>query len=179
MLRSPAARRYARALFELAREQQRLDHVMLDLAQIRLMTQRPLDYADLFGHHLLPDATRVKLWKSILEPEADPLTVRFVAFLIQKDRAEILGEIIEEFDAMYHEAIGLLPVTITSAETLSDRQVKAIRDRFQKKLGKNIQAFLRVNPELLGGFQVRVGDTIYDYSVNHQLELLHQKLITA
>lgn len=180
MARSPAARRYARALFELARERGVVELVMADLSQIAHLCERREDYGELIGHHRLPVGVRENIWREILEKEADPLTLRFIRFLLFKKRTDILGDIIEHFNAIFHDVMGVLPLDITSARPLDDAQVEDISHRFRERFGKRrVKAFLHVDPGLLGGFQVRIEDVVYDYSIRHKLELLHRKLTTA
>lgn len=179
MSRSPAARRYARALFELAQEQGRLDTVHADLWEIARLGAKRQEFTALLDPYELSAADRKGIWDQILKDKADPLTHRFVHFLVDKRRGGILGEIILAFELLYNEAKGITTLEIRAARPLTADQVKTLSDRFATKLGRQIKAVQKTDPSLLGGFQVRVGDVVYDYSVNHQLETLHRKLTTA
>lgn len=179
MNRSPAARPYARALFELAREQGRLDAVHADLLELARLLEQESDYQALLDRHQLSPENRKDLWRELLEGHADPLTLRFIYLLVDKQRGRQLGDIIQAFTLLYREAQGITTLDIIAAHPLTDAQVQALVERFSKKIGGRIQATQKVDPALLGGFQVRVGDVVYDYSVNHQLESLQLKLATA
>ena len=179
MTRSPLARRYARALLELAQEQGRLDVVRQDLAGIAPLGKDRDPILQMLQGHTLHNKDRIRFWTALLEGRSDPLTLRFILFLIQKGRAAMLGDAIREFDSLCDEARGVLTVEIVSAQPLEASQLQAITDRFSEKLGRKVRAVTRVDAALLGGFQVRIDDLIYDYSVNHQLELAHRKMRTA
>lgn len=179
MPRSPAARRYARALFDLAREQGRLDAVASDLAGLARLGEHREDYEALVGAHALTQDQRRSLWRGMLEGRADPLTLRFALFLVHKNRAGLLAEIIREFRALYLQAQGIVAVDIVSARPLPEDQRRTVSERMEKKLGRKVEATLTVDPSLLGGFLVRADDTVYDYSVHHQLEQLHRRLVSA
>jgi len=179
MARSPVARRYASALFDLAREQGRLEAVASDLAGLARLGEHRDDYEALVGSYAITQEQRRAIWRQMLEGKADPLTLRFVLFLVHKNRAPLLGPIIREFHALHLAARGIVAVEIVSARPLPDDQLKAVVARMEARLGKKMEATLTTDPSLLGGFQVRAGDVVYDYSVNHQLELLHRRLVSA
>jgi F-type H+-transporting ATPase subunit delta len=179
MARSPAARRYARALFDLAREQGRADAVAADLSGLARLSENREDYEALIGLHLLSQEKRRDIWRRMLEGRGDPLTLRFILFLVHKKRADLLGLIIHEYHALHLDAQGIVAVQIVSSRPLPEEQKNTIVARMEARLGKKIEATLTTDPSLLGGFQVRAGDVVYDYSVNHQLELLHRKLVSA
>lgn len=179
MARSPAARRYARALFDLAVEQGRTDAVAADLAALARLAERRADFDALVGPYTVTQDQRRALWRAILEGKADPLTLRFVLFLVHKNRTPLLPRIIRDYHALHLAARGIVAIDIVSARPLPDAQRQVIVARMEARLGRKVEAALSVDPALLGGFQVRAGDTVYDYSVNHQLEQLHRRLVTA
>jgi len=179
MARSPAARRYARALFDLANEQGHLDTVYADLAEIARLGAQREQFAALLERFQLTAQNRKYVWNQILKDQADPLTLRFVHFLVDKRRGDILGEIIRAFEVLYNEAKGITTLEVLAARPLTEEQMQALSARFATRLGRKIKATQKTDAALLGGFQVRVGDVVYDYSVNHQLELLHRKMVTA
>lgn len=179
MSRSPIARRYARALFDLAREQGRADAVAADLAALTRLGEHRDDYEALIGPYALKESDRANIWRAMLEGRSDPLTLRFVLFLVHKNRAALLGEIIREYDALHLESQGIQAISVTSAAPLTDAQADEIAARMGRKLGRSVRVKRSVDPSLLGGFVVRAGDTVHDYSVDHQLNRLHHRLISA
>ena len=174
------AKRYARAVFELAREQGRLDAVYADLVEIaKLLAQRHEQIASLIEPYGMTPENRKKLWRAGLAGKAEPLVLRFIEFLIDKGRNPFLPDIIKAFVRLYNTEKGILAVDIRAAHVLEQRQTDAITQRLAQRFNKKIQASVTVDPSLIGGFQVRVGDVVYDYSINHQLDTLHRRLITA
>lgn len=179
MSRSPVALRYARALFELALEQGRLDAVQADFEAIAALRKDRATFERIINPYTLPQENRAAFWKELLGGHADALTLRFILFLISKGRGIILADIIRAFNELCYEARGIQPVEIVSARPLPAEQLEAITARFEARLKKKLHATPRVDPSLLGGFQVRVRDTIYDFSVNHQLNQLQRSMTTA
>jgi F-type H+-transporting ATPase subunit delta len=122
---------------------------------------------------------RKKLWRAVLGGKAEPLVLRFIEFIIDKGRNPTLAEIIEAFTRLYNEEKNILAVEIRAARELEQSQVDAITQRLTQRFSKTIKPTIKIDPSLIGGFQVRVGDVVYDYSINHQLDTLHRRLITA
>ena len=175
-----AAKRYARALFELAREQGRLDAVHADLMAIAdVIGGRREQIMALIEPYGMTPENRKKLWRAVLGDKSEPLVLRFIEFIIDKGRNPALADMIEAFTRLYNEAKNILAVEIRAAHELEPRQVDAITQRLTQRFGKKIDATVKVDHSLIGGFQVRVGDVVYDYSINHQLDTLHRILITA
>lgn len=179
MPRSLASRRYARALFELAQEQGRLDAVHNDVKELARLATRRKELSALLEPYELKAADRKGIWDQILKDKVDPLTHRFVHFLVDKRRIGLLSQITHDFAELYKEAMNITTLEIRAAHPLTETQIHALSDRFAAKLGRTIAAIQTTDPSLLGGFQVHAGDVVYDYSVNHQLEILHQKLTTV
>jgi F-type H+-transporting ATPase subunit delta len=179
MAQAPAARRYARALFDLARDEGRVDAIQADLTEIARLFERREEYAAMLSPYDITSSNREKAWRALLDGKADALTLRFILFLIAKGRITILEDIVGAFKTMYFEAKGFVAAQVISAHPLPDTQVNAIVGHFEKRIGKTIKAVRELDPSLLGGFQVRFGDVVHDYSINHQLERLHRRLVTA
>ncbi len=179
MPRSPLATRYARALFELAKEQDRLDVVRSDLAAIGELGKERETFRRMASPYAFSQEVRATIWKEILGGKADPLTERFVLFLVSKRRGSILMEIIRAFEDFYCQEKGILPIEIVSARPLSGDQLREIMARAETRFKTKVSAVPSVDPSLIGGIQIRVRDTVYDFSVNHQLEKLHRAMTTA
>lgn len=175
MTPSPLIRRYARALFECAREQSSLDAVERDAQALKQCLVRNEIY------HLLLDPrlarNRLVLWDMILGHQADPLFKRFIFFLCKKGRVALVREILAEFIVLCNEARGILPVEVESALPLTNSQLDAIAKKLSERLGKRIRPHPRINRDLVGGFRIRVRDTVYDASVKQQLKRFHRNVL--
>jgi F-type H+-transporting ATPase subunit delta len=174
-----AAKRYARALFELAREENRLDAVHGDMKTIHGWLNESAAFAEFVRNPVIPPDTRSELMNKLLGDRAEPLTGRFLRFLDSKDRLEDLEAVCEVFDEIYDDRHNILKIEIVSATPLTEEQNEQIRTRFGSRLDKQIQSQTAIDPTLLGGFKVRVKDTIYDYSLQAQLEALRTRLLHA
>ena len=91
----------------------------------------------------------------------------------------LLEEIQSVYESLYCDHQGILRVRITSASRLETRQVDAIKERLKKKYEKDIEPAVDEDPSLIGGLQIRVGDTIFDHSIASRLQAFKRKLINA
>lgn len=174
-----SARRYAKALFRLAREQDRVEAVASDLSDLLRLAEASVELDRLLRSPVIPDDRRADMLDGLLKGHADPLTLRFVRFLVHRGRADQLPEIADLFEGLAHEHAGILKARVESAAPLTPKQEQAIRERLGRRFGKTILAETSVRPELLGGFRIRIGDTLHDFSLHTQLELLRKQWINA
>jgi F-type H+-transporting ATPase subunit delta len=176
---SVVAKRYAKALFQLAVEQNVLDAVQADAEHLAGLLAHSEELAKITGPYLITIEGRKKNLRALFEGRMHPLLLRFLLFLSDKRRFEAIIDILEEFRALCDERKNILNIRIVSAQPLSQGQVDEISKRMASRFTKTIRAAAKVDPSLLGGFQVHVGDVVYDYSIDHLLDTLHRKLITA
>ncbi len=174
-----AAKRYARAVFQLAEQENRADAVCTDLLSIGALLEQSADLARFIGNLVIPTEKRTQTLTALFGGKVDALTLRFLLFLESKRRLVALPEIIEHVGKLYDEKLGVLNVEITSATQLEPGQFAAIGQKLEQKFNKKIKATAALDPKLLGGFIVQVGGTIYDYSIETQLQSLGKKLVSA
>lgn len=179
MSQSKAARRYAQALFLLASEQGKLDAVQADLQALGGLLAASPELRAFLGDLLLPPSRRSQVLGELFERQgqADPLVVRFLFLLAEKKRLPLLADIVTAFGQSYDQARGILRVRVTSARPLDAAQVDRIVARLRAQHGKEIRPELDVDPALLGGFVIQVGDQVRDLSVETQLQRLQRQLV--
>lgn len=178
MANPQVAKRYARALFDLARQENKLDAVCSDIMAIGQLLQAG-DLERFVGNYIIPSDRRIQTIRALFEGKVDALALRFLLFLEHKKRLGLLGRIATETTRLYDEEQGILNVEITSASPLDPEQFTAICQKLEQRFQKKIRATSATDPRLLGGFVVQVGGTIYDYSIESQLQALNSRLATA
>lgn len=174
-----AARRYARALFDLAVEQGRLDAVQADLDAVDALARAEAGLAAFLGNFSIGQDRRIQVLGALFEGKIDPLAFRFLVFLEAKRRLPLLPDIALALRGLADEQRGILKVTIRSAQPLAADAQAALLAQLERKFGRTIKAEMEIDGSLLGGFQVRVGDRVYDYSIETQLQALQRKLAFA
>ena len=169
---------YARALFEAAREADRIDAVASDLGAIAgAMDEVPELRAFLRNPQIEP-AGKSAILNEIADG-ADELVRNFVRVVAEKGRAGELPEISAEFEALVAQAQNRLSVELTTAHELSDADATSIVQQIEKASGRSVEATRSVDPSLIGGIVLQVGSHRADGSVRGRLERLRQELATA
>jgi len=173
------AKRYAHALFELAAEAEAVESVHRELDELTELLAQSEEWLQFVEVHTLGGDDRWQALQAMLGERVQQLTLNFLGLLDSKGRLALLPEIAEVFDAMSLEHMNLARATVISASSLEEAQLQRLCERLQRRFGKRIEASTRVDPDLLGGFVVRIGDTVLDYSIQHHLEELRQRIMTA
>jgi F-type H+-transporting ATPase subunit delta len=169
---------YARALFEVAKEKDVLDRVHDELGEFAdaLDENRDLQVF-LFSPYF--SSEEKKQGVSRIVSDADERTVNFLELLAERHRMPALFRIRRSFDSMWAEERKLLPVTVTSAVELDDELVNSIGERIAEQTGREVDLSSNVDPDVLGGLQVRVGNMVLDATVRNRLEQLRKQVARA
>lgn len=165
------ARPYATAIFRLAKEKKALakwsDELALiaavaDNAQVKVLIDDPK----------LPSSELERTLLSIFDGKLSDASVNLVKLLVENDRLIIIADIVAAFEELKALDEGVLEAELTAASKPTDAQVKAIVKQLEAKFGKKIEAQVKLDPELIGGIKIVVGDTVIDASVRAQLQSL-------
>jgi len=169
---------YARSLFEVAREQGKLEDVREQLGQVAdaISEERSLT-TFFFSPYFSTEEKKDGLHKAVTD--GDPIVVNFLELLVEKHRMPELFRIRRAFDALWQEENKKLPVQITSAIELDRQVVDGIAAKIAEQTGRDVQLTTTVDPDVLGGLVVRVGNTVLDASVQRRLERLRKELARA
>ena len=169
---------YSRSLFEVAKEQGKLDVVREQLGQFADALDTDHDLQVFLFSPYFSTAEKEDGLHKVLEG-ADPAFENFLRLLIEKHRMPVLFRIRRQFDERWQEENRLLPVQITSAVKLDDETVEHIRDQIAEQTDRTIELTADVNPDILGGIVLRVGNSILDASIKNRLETLRRQVARA
>jgi F-type H+-transporting ATPase subunit delta len=169
---------YARSLFEVAKEQDKLDQVRDELGEFAdaLNGSRELQVF-LFSPYFSSQEKSEGLDKAV--SDADETLSNFLKLLIDNHRMPVVFRIRTEFDQLWEEENRLLPVQVTSAVDLSEETVKQIGDRISEQTDRKVDLSSQVDPDILGGIIVRVGNSVLDASIRNRLENLRKQVARA
>ena len=169
---------YARSLFEVAREQDKLDAVREQLGEFADALSKTRDLqVFLFSPYFSTKEKEEGLDRVVTD--ADPVILNFLQLLIEKHRMPALFRIRANFEALWEEENKLLPVHITSAVELDNSIVKQLGDRIADQTDRKVDVSAQVDPDILGGIVVRVGNSVLDASVRNRLEQLRKQVVKA
>ncbi|MFQ5666774.1 MAG: F0F1 ATP synthase subunit delta [Candidatus Binatia bacterium] len=171
-----AGRRYAKALFALARDGKALEPTAELLGTLAAVVRDP-SVGPAMSSPLLSPSQRSTLARTVSQELALPsLLAHFVQLLADRQRLGELPAITAHFHSMLDHELGRVRITIHSARALDVEQERAIIAAFTKRTGKEVIARVVVDADLLGGVAVDVAGTVYDGSVRTQLERLAKQL---
>jgi F-type H+-transporting ATPase subunit delta len=166
---------YARSLFEVASEQDKLDVVREQLGAFAdaLNETRELQVF-FFSPYFSTQEKKDGLERAVTD--ADPVILNFLELLTEKHRMPVIFRARAEYDRLWEEENKLLPVEITSAVELDQSIVQQLGDRISEQTGRKVELSSRVEPDILGGIVVQVGNSVLDASVRNRLDQLRRQV---
>lgn len=171
ILISTVSKRYAHALLAVAVRRRSFSLVLEELEQVR---NHLLDFPvlqKLFLNPALPQEIKERILEQIASKlNLQELTRNFLRTLIRRDRLNLLEQIIVSAEQQFLEQQGILVVEVTSARRLDPDHEKKLVEKLESFTGRKIQVENRLDPALIGGAVTRIGTTLYDGSVQAQLE---------
>ena len=173
-----AHRMYARALFQAARDEDRLEQVASELAALAGAVDEVPELRAFLRNPQVDPAGKASVLDE-LTAGADELLRNFVRLVVEKGRAGELVEMNVELDALVAQAQNRLSLEMTTAYELSDEEARSIVSTIEKASGRSVEATRAVDPSLVGGIVLQVGSFRADGSVRGRLERLRQELVTA
>jgi ATP synthase F1 delta subunit len=169
---------YARALFQVAREHDELDEVRSQLSELAEALEQSRELSlFFFSPYFSTEEKKDGLRRAV--SDAAEILVNFLELLLEQHRMPLLFRIRARYDELWDEEHRLLPVQVTSAIELDDEIVSSIGARIGERTGRRVQLTQQVQPDILGGIVVQVGNSILDASIRNRLERLRQQVATA
>jgi F-type H+-transporting ATPase subunit delta len=166
---------YARALFEVAEEHEMLDDVRDQLGQFADAVHENRDLAlFFFSPYFSTEEKKSGLHRAI--EGAESIFMNFLETLIERHRMPVIFRIRARYEALWDEENRLLPVEVTSAVALDSETVDSIGKRVGEQTDRKIEVTTTVDPEILGGIVLRVGNFILDASIRNRLEQLRKQV---
>ena len=169
---------YSRSLFEVAKERGVLDRVHEELGQFAGALDGSRDLQVFFFSPYFSSQEK-KDGIGALVDDADENFVRFLELLAERHRMPAIFRIRREFDRLWRRENRLLPVEITSAVALDDSVATRIGDEIGRQTGRRVQLTSTVDPDVLGGLVLRVGNMVLDASIRNRLEQLRKSVVKA
>lgn len=174
---NPVARRYALALYEEAESQGKVETVDSDVETLHSALDGSRDLAAVFASPIISREKKEAVLGRLFNGRVSDLTMRFVGLMVQKQREELLPETVRAYAALRDERLNMVEATIKSAQPLAHDEADRLRQRLEAQSGKKVRLRMTVDPSLLGGIVVRMGDVVYDRSVSHQLKTMREQLL--
>ena len=169
---------YATALFEAALEQDRLEPVREELAQVAAAEAEVPELRELLRNPQLDPRARAAALEDVLAG-GEELLRNFLMVLADKGRTGSLEEIAREFERLIAEHEGVVHAELTTAVELSDEEARRLLQQIEQASGRKVEATRSVDPGLIGGIVLQIGSHRLDASVRGRLDRLRRELVTA
>ncbi len=167
---SPVAKRYARALIEVAKERGLIDTVEADLKLVVESIQQSEELKKFLTHPKVEKEAKKELFSQLFEGKVTAETLNFLFVLIDNERETDLAFISAAFVSLANEERGIADAVITTAKPLSEEEQTELTQQFGASIGKKLRVQTAVDPSILGGVVVKIGDRLYDGSIKAKLE---------
>lgn len=179
MFITKAARRYATALLEIAKELDKVGDILEDIKLIDNTIEGSDELAMFISSPIIKYDDKTAALNEIFGDKVNEVTGKFLTLLAKKGRANLLHQVSKAFVDSYNRYAGIIKIEVFFAKPLSEDQKKSLHKALEDKTNKKVEMSLTQDPSLKGGLAVRIDDTVIDGSVKHKLEELEQKLLST
>ncbi len=170
------ARGYAQALFQVAQAEGALENVEDELFRFARILENEVRLRESLTDPSLPPEHRAQMVQELLGPTASPHTTNITAFLVQQGRARELPKIIDSLVQLAAEERNKAVAEVRSAVPLDGDQRDKLKDAIARATGKQVELKVLVDPSVVGGLLVRVGDQIFDGTVRRRLQMAREHI---
>ena len=165
------AARYAKSLLDLAIEQGQLEQIYADMLWLQSVCKSNRDFVNMLKSPIITGDKKIKILDAITSGKLSKLTTAFNALLVNKSRESNLPEMAHAFISQYKEHKNIHTVKLTTASPISDNVRNAIVAQVKKTGGyENIEIEEKIDPNIIGGFVLQIGDNLVDVSIAYDLK---------
>ncbi|MCH2449080.1 MAG: ATP synthase F1 subunit delta [Gracilimonas sp.] len=179
MLVSKAARRYATALLELAKEQHVLDRTLEDILLIKRTIEESRDLLVFLRSPVIKPHIKVAALNAIFEGKVSELVHKYITLIARKNRENMLDQIVAAFVEKYNEHAGIISAEVFVAKELDDKQLADVKKKLEEITNKTVNISTIVQEGLRGGMAVKIDDTVINATVKYKLEQLEDVFLSA
>ncbi len=179
MAEQKVSARYALSLLDSAIQKNQLDIISNDVDFVFSVIKQNPNLNRMLENPVIKPEIKSSILTEIFSNKINSETMDFLLFVIKKKREEILFSILEKFKELRDLKLGFVNVNVSVASEFTDSQKNELQTRLQNSLKKKVRMNYKVDEKILGGFIVQAGDTVYNASIKHQLELLKKHFVEA
>ncbi|MFQ6097393.1 MAG: F0F1 ATP synthase subunit delta [Armatimonadota bacterium] len=176
MINRKAAKRYARALFEYARDTDAVEAMQRDLSTVCDLLKTTPEFDKFLAHPLIPEEEKRRVVEEALGAVVSGAMLGFVHLLIEHDRTDTLPAVMETYNQLADGFRGIVRARVESAVPLTDEERAAIAARIAAYQGRTPVLDVRVDPDLLGGVRIQIGHCVIDGTLRTSLDVMRERL---
>jgi F-type H+-transporting ATPase subunit delta len=175
-----AAAVYAESLLQLAEEAGKAEEIGAELRQLRELWDRDTDFAAMMSSPAIEVGDRRKILRTVFaRGRVSPLVLNLLLVLNDKHRSMILPGVCDAYRVKLDERLEREEVYVATAQPLSEPQRSTLRAQIKRLTGHEADLFENVDPQVLGGITVQIGDRLYDLTVRQRLDSIRSALLTS
>jgi len=171
------ARRYAQALMNAATELRTLEATAADVELIGEVVRSSREFRLFLSSPIVSIPRKRTVLHELFANRISPATLSFVDLILKKQREALLPDIVEQFGVLHDLARGIVHVDVTTAVALTEQQTRALQTELERHTGKTVRLNMLADASIRGGLVVRIGDTVMNASITHQLERLRERFV--
>ncbi|MDF2925846.1 MAG: synthase subunit delta [Paenibacillaceae bacterium] len=171
-----AAKRYAKALYEAAKEQDLVERTIKEMRWAASVMEHNPDLGLVLTHPNIDTSAKTGLIQNIFGANLSAIVVNTIVLLVERKRADSIVAVSEQLVRIAGEALGRTEATVYSPQALTDKEAADIAAAFSGLTGKAISVSNIIDASLLGGIKVRIGDKLYDGSLSNKLKRIEKAL---
>ncbi len=175
MVVTKLGRVYAKALLDLAQEQNEVEAIRKDMQMVAATLNGSREFASVMASPIVKADKKIAILKEIFGAKVHKITERFFEIVVNHGREGALRVIAQGYEDMYLHLKGIERVKVTTAYPLSEVEIKAVAEKAAAYTGKEVELNQEVNEDIIGGMVLRVGDKRYNGSLAHQLKTLRRQ----
>jgi len=179
MQETTVARNYAEALFELAQRDEDLESYAQQLGVFADLVESERDFRLFLASPQIEPSKKKNAVRDVFQGHMPDRLMRFLYVVIDKRRTRALPEMAEEFTTIVNQHYGRLKVDITLAAEPDEMLEKELKEKLGRMLDKEVLPRFRIDPRIMGGVIIRVGDSFMDGSIRHRLHRLRRSMLKA
>lgn len=171
--------RYAKAILQLAEEEKKTDQLTSDFNLIDSLIKKSRDLRLLLDSPIINRQKKKKALSAIFEKKVDILTLKFLLLLTDKNREALLPSIISQYKRLLDEKNNVVDAVVITVVPFTDSQSQEIKKKLERITKKTVRLSFKIDQKLIGGFKVRIEDTIFDGSILQQFKLIKERFTAA
>ena len=178
MRNNRASERYAKSLFQLSIQNNLLNDVKSDIDYLRKLFSSSREISQLYTNPIIPIYHKIEITNKIFEGKINDLTLRMMLNVIYRKRDNLVENIFLKFNEIYNEYTNIVESEIITTSKLDDENLEYIKNFARKITKKNILLKEKIDNNIIGGFNLKVGDKMYDCTVSQKIKEIKKILIS-
>ncbi|MDP4266661.1 MAG: ATP synthase F1 subunit delta [Bacteroidota bacterium] len=170
--------RYAKALFDLSKEQNLLEQVNIDMQFVSDVCTKNKDFRGVLASPVIKANKKISIFKEIFSDRISKMSLGFLNIIMKKRRENNIVSITSQFAKIYNEYKDIEIAYVTSPIPLDESQKLTLIEVIKKKSQKSVKLIEKIDPEIIGGFILNFGGNIYDSSIKDKAKMVERELVS-